>query len=268
MSSPEEPAAKRVKVEAASPSKDDMADAIFRSWDRDDSGALDFEEIIPHFMKSISHQEKQETQVREQFTKFMESRGADPKVGMKPELFRSWLCRLDEDKVRTHYERHVLGVSDGKYDMNINKAVDKAFEGKSLKEILDAPTSAIQGISDKGAEALAEVGVKTVRDLGQWRFYLMARAIVTLAEKEDPVKPPQSRLMNIRSAMDRSYETMSLKGILKLRPSAFNMFPDEVDGVLEAHLNIKTIESLGSRKVFAWANAMVELEKYEAPAKA
>merc|ERR1712151_1314903 len=113
MATPEEPPAKRVKAEPASLGKDEMADAIFRSWDRDDSGSLDFEEIIPHFMKSVNHQEVQEAKVREQFTKFVESRGADPKVGMKPELFRTWLCHLDEDKLRKHYDRHVLGVSDG-----------------------------------------------------------------------------------------------------------------------------------------------------------
>merc|ERR1719188_2833051 len=117
--------------------------------------------------------------------------------------------------------------------MNVNHAVVKEFEGKSLKEILDAPTSAIQGISDRCAGALEGLGVKTVRDLGQWRFYLMARAIVTLAEKEDPVKPPPSRLMNIRLAMDKDYETASLKSIKKLPPSAFNMFPAAADGILE-----------------------------------
>jgi hypothetical protein len=69
--------------------------------------------------------------------------------------------------------------------MNINKAVDKAFEGKSLKEILDAPVSAIQGVSGKDAELLDKAfGIKTVRDLGTNPFFKWAQAMVTLADKE------------------------------------------------------------------------------------
>ncbi len=36
--------------------------------------------------------------------------------------------------------------------MNINKAVDKAFESKSLKEIADAPVDALEGVSGGDAE--------------------------------------------------------------------------------------------------------------------
>ena len=42
--------------------------------------------------------------------------------------------------------------------MNINKAVDKAFESKSLKEIADAPLDALEGVSAGDAELLAKVG--------------------------------------------------------------------------------------------------------------
>jgi hypothetical protein len=50
--------------------------------------------------------------------------------------------------------------------MNINKAVDKAYESKSLKEIADAPVSALQGVSEGDAQLLEQAfKVRTVRDL-------------------------------------------------------------------------------------------------------
>jgi hypothetical protein len=70
--------------------------------------------------------------------------------------------------------------------MNINKAVDKEFESKSLKEILDAPVSALEGVSEGDAEHLkAAFNIKTVRDLGTNKFFLWAQAINALADREE-----------------------------------------------------------------------------------
>jgi hypothetical protein len=70
--------------------------------------------------------------------------------------------------------------------MNINKAVDKAYEGKSFKELADAPVDALQGVSAKDAEALkAAFGVKTIRDLANLKYAKWARAIAILADHEE-----------------------------------------------------------------------------------
>ncbi|MEO0796938.1 MAG: hypothetical protein AAFX93_17400 [Verrucomicrobiota bacterium] len=69
--------------------------------------------------------------------------------------------------------------------MNIDNAVDKAFEGKTLKEISAAPVDAIQGVSEGDAELLAKAfNIKTVSDLGTNKFFVWAQAITVLAEKE------------------------------------------------------------------------------------
>ena len=69
--------------------------------------------------------------------------------------------------------------------MNINKAVDKAYEGKSLKELADAPVSALQGLSEGDAKLLAEAfNVKTVKDLANLKYVKWAQAIVALADTE------------------------------------------------------------------------------------
>jgi len=69
--------------------------------------------------------------------------------------------------------------------MNLNNALDKEYETKSLKEIADAPVAALQGVSEKDAELLkAAFNVKTVRDLANLKFVKWAQAIVTLADTE------------------------------------------------------------------------------------
>ena len=40
--------------------------------------------------------------------------------------------------------------------MNINRALDKTWESKSLREILDAPVAALEGVSESDAAKLQE----------------------------------------------------------------------------------------------------------------
>lgn len=69
--------------------------------------------------------------------------------------------------------------------MNLNKALDKAYETKSFKELADAPVSAIAGITEKDADLLKQAfNVKTVRDLAHLKYVKWAQAIVTAAEVE------------------------------------------------------------------------------------
>lgn len=69
--------------------------------------------------------------------------------------------------------------------MNINKAVDKAYESKSLKEIANAPVDALQGVSENDAKLLKEAfGVDTVKELAELKYVKMAQAIVALADYE------------------------------------------------------------------------------------
>lgn len=66
--------------------------------------------------------------------------------------------------------------------VKLDKALDKAYESKSLEEILDAPVSALAGVSDGDAEKLdAAFGIKTVRDLGSNKYFAVAGALVALS---------------------------------------------------------------------------------------
>ena len=68
--------------------------------------------------------------------------------------------------------------------MNINKGVDKAYENRSLREIAQAPVSALQGISQEAGETLTHVGVRTVQDLASFKFCRWAEAMQTAAKYE------------------------------------------------------------------------------------
>jgi hypothetical protein len=64
----------------------------------------------------------------------------------------------------------------------LDKALDKAYEGNSLEELLDAPVAALAGVSDGDAEHLAAAfGIRTVRDLGTNKYFVLAQALVALA---------------------------------------------------------------------------------------
>ncbi len=65
--------------------------------------------------------------------------------------------------------------------INLDKALDKAYEEKPLKEILDASPEALAGVSTEDAVALEKAfNIKTVRQLGSNRFFAVAAALVAL----------------------------------------------------------------------------------------
>ena len=70
--------------------------------------------------------------------------------------------------------------------VGLNKALDKAYENKSLSELLDAPVAALAGVSDGDAEKLgAAFGIKSVRDLGTNKYFLLAQALVEVGKQSD-----------------------------------------------------------------------------------
>ncbi len=65
--------------------------------------------------------------------------------------------------------------------VDLAKALDKAYEDKPLKEILDASPAALAGVTDNDAKLLNEAfGIKTVRQLGENKFFAIAAALVAV----------------------------------------------------------------------------------------
>jgi hypothetical protein len=67
--------------------------------------------------------------------------------------------------------------------LGLETKLSKAYEGKSAKDIADAPVTAIQGVSEGDAELLLKAfNIKTVRDLGTNKFFRWAQSITNLAD--------------------------------------------------------------------------------------
>uniref|UniRef100_A0A7S1AK03 Uncharacterized protein n=1 Tax=Noctiluca scintillans TaxID=2966 RepID=A0A7S1AK03_NOCSC len=146
--------------------------------------------------------------------------------------------------------------------LNVVKAVDKGFEGTSFRELADSPTSALQGLNDKSSTALGKLGVRTVRELGTWRLFKVAKAIVGLASFEVEGKRPKDATLNINLALEDKYHSRSLKEILALPPRALQGVTPEMETHLEK-LQITSVVKLGEYKFAKWSEWVVELSEFE-----
>mmetsp|Transcript_3832 Transcript_3832/g.9238 ORF Transcript_3832/g.9238 Transcript_3832/m.9238 type:complete len:164 (-) Transcript_3832:150-641(-) len=149
--------------------------------------------------------------------------------------------------------------------MNINELVDVEWEKKKLSEIADAPTTALQGIAERGATVLAKFrpGAKTVRDLGRWKYYKMAKAITGFSEFEKAGKRKDGATLNIDKAVDKEHEHKSLEEIAELPPSALEGLAKTADAPLKEVFGVKTIRDLANLKYARWAEWITDLAECE-----
>ena len=68
--------------------------------------------------------------------------------------------------------------------VELGKVLDKAYENKSLDEILNAPPSALAGLTEAHDKALADaLGINTVAELGANKYFALAGVLVALSGK-------------------------------------------------------------------------------------
>mmetsp|Transcript_59 Transcript_59/g.66 ORF Transcript_59/g.66 Transcript_59/m.66 type:complete len:177 (+) Transcript_59:79-609(+) len=149
------------------------------------------------------------------------------------------------------------------YTFNFNDAVMKEHETKSFTEIIQLPPSALQGLADHVNPMLEAFKITTIEKLAAWKYYHMARAIATLAAIEETGKRDAAGESNLNKALDKEWETKSLKEVLAAPPSVLQGLADWTDSVL-TDLKITTVEKLANWKYCQWAEALVTLAKYEA----
>ena len=146
------------------------------------------------------------------------------------------------------------------HTMNIEEAIMKVDEGKHLKDIASMDLQVLQGIGPKADIVLDAMGLKTVEDLAKYKYFLLARAIATLATTEG--KRVTGSVMNIDKAVDKEYETKSLNELLDAPLSALEGLTTKADTLL-GELGVKTINDLANFKYAKNAEAIIELAKYE-----
>lgn len=69
--------------------------------------------------------------------------------------------------------------------VNLEKGLDKAYENKSLDELLASPPSALAGLTPEHDAVLADkFNIKTIADLGSNKYLALATALVALGAKQ------------------------------------------------------------------------------------
>lgn len=68
---------------------------------------------------------------------------------------------------------------------SIKDFVDKAYENTEFADLANAPVDALQGVSEKDAEALkAALNIKTIKDLATNKYVRWAQAIHSLSSNK------------------------------------------------------------------------------------
>jgi len=155
-------------------------------------------------------------------------------------------------KVKTGFEDHTL---------NISEAIMKGEEKESFKDLVGLSVSTMQGIGPKATELVEHLGLKTVQDLAEFKYFVWARAIKTLSETETEGGRLEGSLMNVDQMVDKAYETKTLKEIVAA-PVAALQGVSEGCGTLFGDLGVKTVEDLASFKYCRWAEAIVVASKH------
>ncbi len=69
--------------------------------------------------------------------------------------------------------------------VKLGKALDREYEDKSVTEILNAPPSALAGLTEKHDAMLKEsFKITTVRELGSNKYFALAGVLVALEGKQ------------------------------------------------------------------------------------
>eukprot|EP00566_Odontella_aurita_P028102 CAMPEP_0113577662 /NCGR_PEP_ID=MMETSP0015_2-20120614/29009_1 /TAXON_ID=2838 /ORGANISM="Odontella" /LENGTH=189 /DNA_ID=CAMNT_0000481299 /DNA_START=97 /DNA_END=666 /DNA_ORIENTATION=- /assembly_acc=CAM_ASM_000160 len=148
------------------------------------------------------------------------------------------------------------------HTLNSSEAFMKADEGRSFTSLATDSVSVLQGIGPVATRVLEVLKLKTVEDLAKYKFFLMARALLTLSETETEGGRPEGSVMNVDKAVDKEYESKSLKEIVAAPVSALEGLTDEAVELF-GDLKVKTIGDLGNFKYCRWAEATVAITAYE-----
>ena len=90
--------------------------------------------------------------------------------------------------------------------MNIDNIVDNAYHGKDFRELIEAPVSALCGVSVEDAAALKQAfGVTTIGQFADLKFVKWAVAIKTLATAECDSKEQAAKETLLDDAVEMTF---------------------------------------------------------------
>ena len=130
--------------------------------------------------------------------------------------------------------------------MNIDTIVDKEYAGKSFRELVNAPVSALRGVSAKDAKALHQAfNIDTIGDLAELEFVKWASAIKTLAAQETDTREQAAKETLLDEAVEMTFPASNPisvdAGITRIEVP-----PEMVDACTD-HQNAKAVEASTSK---------------------
>jgi predicted RecB family nuclease len=148
------------------------------------------------------------------------------------------------------------------HSLNCENTLKKEHEGESLSELSQSSIQVLQGIGPIHSEAFDKLGIRSIQDLANYKFYRMAKAIAILAQSAEGEFRPTASIMNINKGVDKAFETKSFKDICEAPVAALQGISDE-KGALLSTVGATTVADLASLKYCQWAESIVELSKFE-----
>jgi len=141
----------------------------------------------------------------------------------------------------------------------------KEYEDKELDEILNAPTFALQGVSEGDSKKLAKAfNVDTIEKLGNLKFINWAKGIHDLAQQAEAEKPAQPRKIpeNWREEwLDKQYRDLPPEELLKRPPDVLKGVSEDDSIKMAAAFNVQTVVDFATIKYFGWAQELAELKE-------
>jgi len=129
----------------------------------------------------------------------------------------------------------------------IVKFYDKAYEDKSIEELVKAPVAAISGVSESDAVDLKKAfGIDTVKDLASNKYVMLAQGINCFSGCSGYI-------------LDKKFESKEYEDLAKKPVSAISGVSEEDAALLKRAFGIDNIKELAENKYVAIAQATVAL---------
>ena len=110
---------------------------------------------------------------------------------------------------------------------NLNKMLDKKHECKSLKEIIELPLSALQGLDHQADAVFEKLKIRSIKQLGTWKAYKLASAITKVASFEDSYADMDNfaPLYNLEKGIDKKFHDYSFHVLVDAPLSSIKVHP-------------------------------------------
>jgi hypothetical protein len=129
----------------------------------------------------------------------------------------------------------------------IVKFYDKAYEDKSIEELVKVPVAAISGVSESDAEDLKKAfGIETVEDFAANKYVRIAQGVNCFSACSGQI-------------LDKNFESKEYEDLVKEPVSAISGISDGDAALLKKAFGIENIKELAENKYVAIAQATVTL---------